>query len=702
MLSFVIENYQSKHAGDLLAVINLSDYETFCRDNNYDPDYDEVFVRLKSHNNFAYAQLHGSGNLDNGKVGLSEILLHNLSAKVNEQVHLELWIPSIQTKPATYIELDELNKLTLGYDTELDDLHQRLEDAQITLVKNQRFSVNLNGKELVFDILNLNPNNAPAHCNAETRIEVVNWPIAQRHQDNLQMTEDTDFSDIGGLQWAKLRLQELILLPFKHPEVFLALGIKRSKGILLSGPPGCGKTLLARAIAQKLGASFFLINGPEFFSKFYGDTEEHLRNVFTQAYHKAPSVIFMDEIDAIASSRNLSVQGLEVRVVSQLLTLLDGLDERDDIVVIGATNRINAIDTALRRPGRFDNEIEVLPPDTHEREEILRIHTRNMPLASNISLAKIAEQTVGFVGADLANLCQEAAIATVRRLYAFNNGNVVKKSQEALVINENDFRHALTLIQPSAFRTLEYPQAQMEWDEIPFYHQFKTDLIKLIQWQLNFSQELQDLVLKPVNLFNVVGCRKSGKTTLITALAKKLNLSLLYLPASDLLINHFQDNTSTLRDVFQKARLISPSMIVIDDFDSLISIDRETAFQVLVSIRQEITKVQQGTYCFTFLVMSDPEDVYKLQEESGISGKNLKIPDLTREEVEQFFIQKVGKQILENQNFVDWINKHQHSITVGNLIENYAELVRYTLVNGGKLEDIDWVNADISSFFVSD
>ncbi|MEM0301482.1 CDC48 family AAA ATPase, partial [Saccharolobus sp.] len=332
------------------------------------------------------------------------------------------------------------------------------------------------------------------------------------------------WEDIGDLEDVKEKIREIVELPMRHPEVFQHLGIEPPKGVLLYGPPGVGKTLLARALANEIGAYFTSINGPEIMSKFYGESEQRLREIFEEAEKNAPAIIFIDEIDAIAPKREEVTGEVEKRVVAQLLTLMDGIKGRGKVIVIGATNRPDAVDPALRRPGRFDREIEIRPPDAKARKEILQVHTRNMPLAEDVDLDKISEQTHGYTGADLAALAREAAMNALRR---FINERKINLEQEQipvdvlkeLKVTMQDFIDAMKFIQPTLLREVYVEVPKVKWEDIGGLEEAKQQLREAVEWPLKFPEMFEKLGIRPPKGILLFGPPGTGKTMLAKAVA---------------------------------------------------------------------------------------------------------------------------------------------------------------------------------------
>jgi transitional endoplasmic reticulum ATPase len=381
------------------------------------------------------------------------------------------------------------------------------------------------------------------------------------------------YEDIGGLTDEVKKVREMVELPLKHPELFERLGIEPPKGILLHGPPGCGKTLLAKAVANESDASFLLINGPEVVSKFVGEAEKKIREKFEEAEKKAPSIIFIDEIDAIASKREESYGEVEKRMVAQLLATMDGLNERGKVVVIAATNRPNAIDPALRRPGRFDREIHIGVPTKEARLNILKIHTRNMPLTDNVNLNTWAKKTHGFVGADLAALCKEAAITVIRRVLPQinleENKPLPKEVIEKLVIKQSDFEEALKIVTPSAMREIMVEIPTVSWKEVGGLQRMKQELKETIEWPLKHAKRFKDLGIRPpkgVLLYGPPGC---GKTLLAKAVAHESESNFILVKGPELLNMWVGESEKGIREIFKKARQVSPTIIFFDEIDSI-------------------------------------------------------------------------------------------------------------------------------------
>ena len=383
---------------------------------------------------------------------------------------------------------------------------------------------------------------------------------------------EVTYDDIGGIGDTITQVREMIELPLKHPELFQRLGIDPPKGVLLHGPPGTGKTLLAKAVASEADAHFFHIAGPEIMGRFYGESEQRLREVFQQARQQAPSIVFIDELDSIAPKREEAKGEVERRVVAQLLTLMDGMEARQNVVIIGATNRVNAIDEALRRPGRFDREIVIGVPDQTGRLEILSIHTRGMPLADDVDMAEIARMTYGFVGADLSALAREAAIEALRRKLPeidLEAKEIPTEVLEGLRVMRDDFTGALKRIHPSALREIMIQVPDVGWNDVGGLDEAKRSLREGIELPLRHPDAFRRLGIRPAKGFLLFGPPGTGKTLLAKAVAREAEANFLAAKSADLLSKWYGESEQQVSRLFQRARQVAPAVIFIDEIDSL-------------------------------------------------------------------------------------------------------------------------------------
>jgi len=401
--------------------------------------------------------------------------------------------------------------------------------------------------------------------------EVVFNPEAVEIKE--EMFPEVSYEDIGGLRDEIKKIREMVELPLKHPEIFERLGIEAPKGVLLHGPPGTGKTLLAKAVANETNSHFILINGPEIMSKYYGQSEENIRKKFEDAEKNAPSIIFIDEIDAIASKREETRGEVERRVVAQLLALMDGLKSRGKVVVIAATNVPNILDPALRRPGRFDREIEIGVPGKEGRLNIFKIHTRNMPLGKNVSLKELSEITYGFVGADVSSLAKEAAMIVLRRilpdLKLQEEEPIPKEILEKLRITQKDFKEALKTVRPSALREVMVEIPNIKWKDIGGLEGVKQELIEAVEWPLKYPESFKRLGVKPPKGILLYGAPGTGKTLLAKAVSNESQANFILVKGPELLSKWVGESEKAVREIFKKARQVSPCVIFFDEIDSL-------------------------------------------------------------------------------------------------------------------------------------
>ncbi len=410
------------------------------------------------------------------------------------------------------------------------------------------------------------------------------------------------YEDIGGLGKAVHRIREMVELPMKYPELFERLGIEPPKGVLLHGPPGTGKTLLARAVAHETEANFFSISGPEVIHKFYGESEAKLREVFERARRGAPSIIFIDEIDSIAPKREQVFGDVEKRVVAQLLALMDGLEGRGKVIVIGATNIPQVLDPALRRPGRFDREIEIGIPDLSARLKILEIHTRGMPLEEDVKLERAAEITHGFTGADLAALCREAAMTALRRIMPrieFDQAEVPYEFLLSLKVTMDDFLSALKEVEPSAIREVFVEIPKVKWEDVGGLEEVKARLKEAVAWPLEYAPLFSYAQLRPPKGILLHGAPGTGKTLLARALATEVGINFIAIKGPQLLSKYVGESERGIRDIFKKAKQASPCIVFLDEIDAIVPVrgsggaDSHVAERVVSQILTEIDGIEE-------------------------------------------------------------------------------------------------------------
>ncbi|MDI9624179.1 MAG: CDC48 family AAA ATPase [Methanothermobacter sp.] len=421
-----------------------------------------------------------------------------------------------------------------------------------------------------------------------TNVEIQPQPVDVSKLEGVTNLVDVTYEDIGGLKEEVKKVREMIEIPLKRPELFERLGITPPKGILMYGPPGTGKTLLAKAVANESDAHFIAINGPEIMSKYVGGSEERLREIFQEAEENAPSIIFIDEIDAIAPKREEVTGEVERRIVAQLLTLMDGLKTRGQVMVIGATNRPDALDPALRRPGRFDREIELGVPDKEERKEILEIHTRGMPLADDVDLDELAEITHGFVGADLESLCKEAAMRVLRRVIPEIkvDEEIPKEVLKKMIVTKEDFKNALKDIQPSALREVLVQVPNITYEDIGGLEKAKQELREAVEWPLKYPEKFKEFGIKPPKGILLYGSPGTGKTLLAKAVANESEANFIAVKGPELLSKWVGESEKGVREVFRKARQTAPTIVFFDEIDSIAS--RRTGSEADSGVTQRV------------------------------------------------------------------------------------------------------------------
>ncbi len=429
--------------------------------------------------------------------------------------------------------------------------------------------------DLKFIVVDTNPKKEVVAISAET--EIIFNPEAVDLKEEEGIGLGINYEDIGGLREEIHKVREMIELPLKHPEIFEKLGIEAPKGVLLHGPPGTGKTLLAKAVASETNSHFILINGPEIISKFYGESEQNLRKKFEEAEQNAPSIIFFDEIDAIATKREETKGDVEKRVVAQLLGLMDGLKSRGKVIVIAATNMPNLLDPALRRPGRFDREIEIGVPDKDGRLDILKIHTRNMPLSKNVNLKEIAKVTHGFVGADLNSLAKEAAMIVLRKILPDLKMEGIEEGEpipqeilEKLEITQKDFTDALKVVRPSAMREVLVETPDVSWSDIGGLEDIKDKLKEAVEWPLKRPEVFKRMGIRPPRGILLYGPPGTGKTLLAKAVAKESEANFILVNGPSLLSKWVGESEKAVREIFRKARQTAPTILFFDEIDALV------------------------------------------------------------------------------------------------------------------------------------
>ncbi len=509
--------------------------------------------------------------IDEGKgiIRIDNLTRKNTRVGIGDKVVVRKIVPKIAKRVTMAPAISQGQRIQFGQGIEhlvKRGLLKRPVNAGDTIVVP---GIALFGNSLPFGVVKTEPNEIVA-IGEETEIVVKEEPI----KEEALRVPQVSYEDIGGLHEEIMKIREMIELPLKHPELFDRLGIDPPKGVLLHGPPGTGKTLIAKAVANESGASFFTINGPEIMSKFYGQSEENLRKTFDEAEKNSPSIIFIDEIDAIAPKREEVHGEVERRVVSQMLTLMDGLKGRGKVIVIGATNRVDSIDPALRRPGRFDREIIIGVPDREGRKEILEIHTRGMPLTEDIEktgLEYLSEVTHGFVGADLAALAREAAMNALRRYLPEIDLDkpIPAEVLEKMEVKMDDFKDAHKAIEPSALREVLVEIPKIKWEDVGGLEGVKQRLIEAVEWPLTDPQMFKKIGIRPPRGILLYGPPGTGKTLLAKAVATESNANFLSIKGPEVFSKWVGESEKAVREIFKKAKQSAPSIVFLDEIDAL-------------------------------------------------------------------------------------------------------------------------------------
>jgi len=529
---------------------------------------DTVLLKGKRKKETVCIVLSNDDAVSNDKIGMNRVVRQNLRVRLGDIVGVQA-CPDV--KYGKRIHVLPIDDTVEGLTGSIFDVYLKpyFMEAYRPVCKGDLFQVRGGMRAVDFKVVETDPN---PYCIVapDTVIHCEGEPI--KREDEEEALNEVGYDDVGGCRKQLAQIKEMVELPLRHPQLFKALGIKPPRGILLYGPPGTGKTLIARAVANETGAFFFLINGPEIMSKLAGESESNLRKAFEEAEKNSPAIIFIDEIDAIAPKREKTHGEVERRIVSQLLTLMDGLKQRSHVIIMAATNRPNSIDPALRRFGRFDREVDIGIPDAIGRLEILRIHTKNMKLDENVDLEAIAAETHGYVGSDTASLCSEAALQQIREkmdLIDLEEEAIDAEVLDSLAVTMDNFRFAMGATNPSALRETIVEVPNITWDDIGGLESVKRELQELVQYPVEHPEKFLKFGMTPskgVLFYGPPGC---GKTLLAKAIANECQANFISIKGPELLTMWFGESEANVRDVFDKARMAAPCVLFFDELDSI-------------------------------------------------------------------------------------------------------------------------------------
>jgi len=600
-----------------------------------------------------------------GIIQMDGILRQNAGVGLDENVNINV----IDSSIANVIVLSPTDKKQISINNEdIKYIKNLLQGIPILKANNLRVKL-LGYSYQEYLIVETEPQGAVI-INNSTIIKIKN-------EGTVKKDSRVSYEDIGGLSKQIQRIREMIELPLKYPEVFNRLGIEAPKGVLLYGPPGTGKTLIARVVANETDAFFIHVNGPEIMHKFYGESEAKLREIFETASKNAPSIIFLDEIDAISPKREDSNGDVEKRVVAQLLALMDGIKDRGQVIVIGATNIPNSIDPALRRPGRFDREIEIGIPDKHGRLKILNVHTRDMPISDDVDLGKLSELTHGFVGADLQALCREAAMTSLRRFFPqidFSTSSIPYDKISSLEVTMDDFCKSLQDIEPSAIREFFVDIPNVVFDDIGGLEDIKQQISKVIVWPTLYEDLYDKFGCKAPNGIMFYGEPGTGKTLMAKAIASLSNANFISVKGPELLSKWVGETEKSLREVFKKAKQATPCVIFFDEIDSIVPIrgkgaDNSVTERIICQMLTEIDGVEdlKGVLIIGATNRLDMIDTALLRP--GRFGMKLEFKKPNFEErIEIFKIHLRGKPIADDVDLVE-LSKLSQGVTGADIIE---------------------------------
>ena len=610
-----------------------------------------------------------------GVIRIDGTIRRNAQTSIDEKVAIRK-VPVKEARKITFAPTEPLR--IMGGE---EFLSQSLEGRAVT--RGDVIQINVMGRRIDLVVVSYTPTSDAVLVHRTTEVKISEKPVKEGVSNIPKVT----YEDIGGLGDEVKRVREMIELPLRHPELFERLGVEAPKGVLLHGPPGTGKTLLAKAVAGETNANFVTIGGPEIMSKFYGESEERLRDIFKQAQENAPTIIFIDEIDSIAPKREEVTGETERRVVAQLLSLMDGLEPRVKVVVIGATNRPNALDPALRRPGRFDREIEISPPHRDGRLEILQIHTRGMPLEDDVDLEDLADLTHGYVGADLSSLTREAAMHSLRRILPDLDLDMEQIPMDVLMnitVTRNDFLAALREMQPSSLREVFVESPNVRWEEVGGLTEAKRELQEAVEWPLKFGKVFEDLGAVPPKGVLLYGPPGTGKTLLAKAVATESQSNFINVKGPEFLSKWVGESEKAVRETFRKARQAAPCIICMDEIDAVVPVrggegDSRVTERVVSQMLTEIDGLQSLHNVVVIAATNRPDMIDPALLRPGRFDRLVKIPTPDLEGRKQILRIHTAKKPLAEDVDLDELAKRTDGYSGADLAALTNEAVMLTI-----------------------
>jgi len=610
-----------------------------------------------------------------GVIRIDGTIRRNAQTSIDEKVAIRK-VPVKEARKITFAPTEPLR--IMGGE---EFLSQSLEGRAVT--RGDVIQINVMGRRIDLVVVSYTPTSDAVLVHRTTEVKISEKPVKEGVSNIPKVT----YEDIGGLGDEVKRVREMIELPLRHPELFERLGVEAPKGVLLHGPPGTGKTLLAKAVAGETNANFVTIGGPEIMSKFYGESEERLRDIFKQAQENAPTIIFIDEIDSIAPKREEVTGETERRVVAQLLSLMDGLEPRVKVVVIGATNRPNALDPALRRPGRFDREIEISPPHRDGRLEILQIHTRGMPLEDDVDLEDLADLTHGYVGADLSSLTREAAMHSLRRILPDLDLDMEQIPMDVLMnitVTRNDFLAALREMQPSSLREVFVESPNVRWEEVGGLTEAKRELQEAVEWPLKFGKVFEDLGAVPPKGVLLYGPPGTGKTLLAKAVATESQSNFINVKGPEFLSKWVGESEKAVRETFRKARQAAPCIIFMDEIDAVVPVrggegDSRVTERVVSQMLTEIDGLQSLHNVVVIAATNRPDMIDPALLRPGRFDRLVKIPTPDLEGRKQILRIHTAKKPLAEDVDLDELAKRTDGYSGADLAALTNEAVMLTI-----------------------